>query len=362
MPPEVYENASAHIENNRRIDFELAGLLLLDGDLVQLGRLADSARRKRVGDKVYFIRNYHLYYTNICAWHCDFCAFSRRPGAVDAYSKTISQITHELEDLAPEIMEIRVTGGINPALPSDYYLDLVACIRQKLPDVQIEAFAATEISFIAHKMKLPVREVLLQLKAAGLNALTAGGAEIFNRDLRQKLCPHKPSIQEWIEVTKTAHQLGIPSNASILFGHLESYEDWLTQLFALRELQDETGGFNSFIPLVFLPQNTRLRDHPPLNFSEVLKMLAIARLILDNFKYIKFLWIYYGLEQVRQALQYGVNDLAGTVYERHKGVARSAGSVSPAYQTQEDLLKAIQDCQRIPVERGRFYEEKYVWG
>jgi aminodeoxyfutalosine synthase len=355
--PEALDETRRRIETDQRVDYRLAKALLLEAGLDELGGLADLARRRRVGDKVYFINNYHLYYTNICIWKCKFCAFSRRPAAADAYTKTIDDILAEIGGLDPEISEIRVTGGINPRLELPYYKALLSCIRDRLPEVHIEAFAPTEIAFIARQSGLSVEGVLKELRQAGLGSLTSGGAEIFNPALRKRLCPRKPSIRSWLEVNRTAHRLGIPSNASILFGHLETHDDWLRHLLVLRRLQDETGGFNSFIPLAFLPENTGLSSCPPLDFSQVLRMMAISRIVLDNFNQLKFLWLYYGSQRIQQALSFGVNDLAGTAYEKYRGVARSAGSGSPAYLAKSELIRLIKDCRRLPVERGKLYEE-----
>ncbi len=361
LPPDVLNELQNRIESGRRIDYKSARSLLTEARLEQLGMLADLARRRRVGDKVYFISNYHLYYTNICVWRCGFCAFSRNSSSPEAYTKTIAEVAAELDNLPPEISEIRITGGVNPALGLSYYVNLVSLVREKLPQVHIEAFAPTEIDFIARKSGRPADMILINLKEAGLDSLTSGGAEIFNSALRKKLCSRKSSVQRWIKVTKLSHHLGIPSNASILFGHQETYEDWLDHLFALRELQDETNGFNSFVPLALLPSGARLASSRRVAFTEVLKMIAISRIVLDNFKYIKSLWLYYGSNGIKQALNFGSNDLAGTANEKHRGVARSAGSGSPAYLGREELVSIIKDCRRLPVERGRLYQEKHVY-
>ncbi len=351
------------IKNNERIDYSLAESLLQNATLAELGKIADFARLQRVGDKVYFISNYHLYYTDICIWKCRFCAFSRSSGKADAYSKSIDDIAAELDFISPGISEIRVTGGINPDLTLSYYEELLSVIHNKLPHVHIEAFAPTEIAYIAEVSRLSPEKLLIRLREHGLGSLTSGGAEIFNTDLRKKLCPRKSSIDTWTSVTKTAHALGIASNASILFGHFESYSDWLFHLYTLRDIQDETIGFNSFVPLSLLSANTKLDYLKPVDFSCVLRMMAISRIVLDNFKYIKFLWLYYGsgAERIKRVLSYGVNDLAGTANEKHKGVARSAGSASSSYIDKKELVGLIKECMRIPIERDKLYHEKYVY-
>ncbi len=360
LPPDTLDDIRSRIEDNRRIGYPHAKSLLDNAGLNKLQVMADLARKKQVGERVSFINNYHLYYTNICIWGCKFCAFSRRPSAPDAYAKTTDDIAEEISQAGSDVSEVRVTGGINPKLDLNYYKRLLSCIRDRLPKVHIEAFAPTEVAFMAYKSNLSVSEVLLELKNAGLGSLTSGGAEIFNPELRKKLCPRKTSIAGWISITKTAHRMGIPSNASILFGHLETHDDWLDHLFTLRRLQDETGGFNSFVPLCFLPANTEMDYCPQADFSEVLRMIAISRVVLDNFKHIKFLWIYYGSRRIKEVLKFGANDLAGTANEKYKGVARSARSGSPASISRQELVSIIKDCRRLPVERGKLYEEKYV--
>lgn len=359
--PDTLDVAWRNVEEGNRIDYELAESLLTEVSLGQLRKIADIARQKRVGERVYFISNYHLYYTNVCVLQCKFCAFSRNPGDTGAYTKTIEEIASELRQLDPDVSEVRVTGGINPWLDLAYYEKMLCCIKEILPGVHVEAFAPSEIDFIARKSSRSAIDVLMRLKEAGLDSLTCGGAEIFNPVLRQDVCPGKTSVESWIDISKTAHFMGLPSNASILFGHLETYSDWISHLFTLRRLQDETGGFNSFVPLCFLPQNTKLDYCRKLDFSEVLRMIAICRIVLDNFKYIKFLWLYYGKEQIKEALNFGANDLAGTANEKNKGVARSAGSASPANMGKQELVETIKKCRRLPVERGRLYEEKHVY-
>ncbi len=343
------------LENHVRLEYDDGLALLYSNDMEGIRALADCARRTWVGDEVYYIHNYHLYYSNVCIWGCKFCAFSRRKNSPEAYTKTIKEITRELGRLEEAPSEIRITGGINPKLGLDYFLEMLGWIRQHMPDTHIEAFAPTEIDYLCRREGLGVWELLSKLKQAGLGSLTCGGAEIFSQSLRTELCPRKTSSRRWMEVVNISHLMGLPSNASILYGHLEKYEDRLEHLLTIRELQNRTGGFNSFIPLCFLPANTRLAHIRPASEREILKMMAVCRLMLDNFRYIKFLWIYHGLELARQALDYGVNDLGGTVNEGHKGVARSAGSKSGGATPKSDFLNMILEKGRRPVERGVLY-------
>jgi len=347
------------IQCGTRLSFEDGLVLLRSPDVAGVGALADYSRKNRAGDNVYFINNYHLYCTNVCVWECKFCAFSRPLNSPEGFSKSLSDVAAELESLSPQPSEIRITGGVNPNLGLGYYVEILHWIKENMPGVHVEALAPTEVAYIAGREKMSVGQVLETLRNAGLSSLTAGGAEVFNPELRRKLCPRKTSAEKWAEIVKIAHGMGIPSNASILYGHIETSEDRVGHLLTLREIQDETQGFNSFIPLCFLPANTALSHIEPLSDDEVLRMAAVSRLLLDNFKYIKFLWLYHGLDMAAKALDFGVNDLGGCVNEKHKGVARSAGSSSAPGAAAADFLALIRDKGRNPVERGRLYEEKH---
>lgn len=346
------------INSGTRLDFEDGLVLFNSADLKGVGFLADAARKQRVGDDVYFINNYHLYCTNVCIWECKFCAFSKPVNSPKSFAKTPAQVAAELTSLAEPPSEIRITGGINPNFDLDYFIEVLQWIKLNMPGVHVEALAPTEVAYLAKRSRKNVEDVLFILKEAGLSSLTAGGAEIFNAKIRRELCPRKSSSEQWVEIVKTAHGMGIPSNASILYGHIESLENRVEHLLILREIQDETQGFNSFIPLCFLPKNTLLSHLSKLPDDEILRMTAVSRLLLDNFKYIKILWLYHGLDLAAKALQFGVNDLGGSVNERHKGVARSAGSEVDNAAAANDFIEMIKLNGRNPVERGRLYDEK----
>jgi aminodeoxyfutalosine synthase len=346
------------IHSGIRLDLE-DGLALLDsGHMEGIKALACHVAGKRAGKEVYYIRNYHLYCSNVCIWKCKFCAFGKKRGNPGAYTKSIDEVINEISGLSEELTEIRITGGVNPVLDLNYYLAVIHFIKTHMPQVHIEALAPTEIDYLAQLENLEISEIVSRLKEAGLGSLSAGGAEIFNPDIRNRLCPRKTTGPEWINISRTAHLSGIPSNASILYGHIESYEDRISHLLAIRDLQDETGGFNSFIPLRFLPENTELSYLQAVGDAEALKMIAVCRLILDNFRHIKFLWIYHGIDMGMDALDFGANDLGGTVGEKERGVARSAGSIANSGVALSDFKSIIRAKGRIPVERGPLYSEK----
>ncbi|MBI4744841.1 MAG: CofH family radical SAM protein [Actinobacteria bacterium] len=349
---------SDRIERGERLSEENGIKLLESSDLLSLGRLADFVRRNKAGDEVYFIANKHLYYTNVCVWRCKFCAFSRNLNDSDSYTKTIEDLILEVKNSENGLSELRITGGINPKLSFEFFENLIFSLKSAFPYLHIEAFAPTEIDFIALSSGLSVEDVLIRLKKAGLGSLAAGGAEVFSPRIRREFCPKKTSGKRWLEITKTAHQMGVCSNASLLYGLTETVEERIDHLIEVRNLQDETGGFNSFIPLPFLPENTKLFSFSGSTGFDILKMIAVSRLMLDNFKHIKFLWIYGGLKLGQTALSFGANDLGGTVIEENKGVARSAGAKNFGFTTREELIRTIKRADRIPFERGVLYQAR----
>ncbi len=344
------------IENNERFNFEEGCYMLRSAALPELKLAADHARKKRVGEKVYFIVNKHIYYSNICAWRCKFCAFPKTANDPKAYAKRPEEILSEI-DTTPFVSEVRITGGVNPKLGVDYFREIFSLIRAKYPRIHIEALAPTEIDFIAKRDKLSPREVLVMFKNAGLGSLAAGGAEISSERVRKELCPNKSPFSTWLEVSKIAHKLGIKSNASILYGHIETIEERVAHILRIRELQDETGGYNAFIPLKFIPNAVSDIKSSILDDSDDLKMFALSRLLLDNFDHLKVLWLFNEKDFVKSALDFGANDIGGTVYEQNKGVARSACSDTEHCFTKADMIQLINECGRKPAERGKLYNE-----
>jgi aminodeoxyfutalosine synthase len=328
--------------------------LMNSDDIITIGQLANRVRERKSGNYAYFNTNRHINLTNICVSRCKFCAFSRDRNDPDAYAMTIEEIldiANSARNLG--ITEFHIVSGLHPDLPFDYYLEVISRLKEVMPDVHIQAFTAVEIDYFAKIANLSVKEVLIKLKEAGLGSLPGGGAEILNHRVREAVCPKKATSEEWLEVMRTAHNLGLKSNATMLYGHIETTENRIDHLLRLRELQDETGGFQSFIPLPFHPQNTALLDFKKPTAFENLKMLAVSRLVLDNFPHIKAFWIMLGLKVAQLSLLFGVDDLDGTVVEEK--ITHAAGAETDQSITKEELLELISVTGRIAVERDTLY-------
>lgn len=332
------------------------GLALFESsDLLRVGRLADQARRNQVGDDVYFVVNRHINYTNVCRNRCRFCAFSRAEGEPGAYTLTVEEVLAKArEGVEQGAREIHIVGGENPNLPYSALRAMVAGVRALAPAVHIKAFTASEIACFAEREGVTVEEIIRDLMDAGLNSMPGGGAEIFSADVRAQVCPAKISGEEWLEVHQTAHRLGLKTTATMLYGHVESYADRVDHLLRLREAQDQTGGFQAFIPLSFQPKNSALDYLPGPTGMDDLKTLAVARLLLDNFLHIKTYWVMTGLKLAQIALFFGANDMDGTVVEEVISLMSEAGhgQVVP----KDELVRVIRNAGRVPVERDALYQ------
>ena len=285
-------------------------------DLLAIGWLANHVREKRHGNVCYFNVNRHINPTNVCVAHCKLCAFGRSPDAPGAYTFALEEIWQRAEQGVREgATEFHLVGGLHPDLPFDYFLDLMRGLKQRCPGVHLKAFTMVEVGYFARISKLSIRDTLVALKDAGVDSLPGGGAEIFNPRVRKIICDHKVSGQQWLNIARTAHQIGLRSNATMLYGHIETDEERVEHLLALRNLQDETRGFVAFIPLAFHPENTGLAHLPkPTGFTD-LKTIAISRLLLDNFDHIKAYWIMLTPRVAQIALRFGADDIDGTVVE-----------------------------------------------
>ena len=338
-----------------RLDEAQARTLLESSDILALGAMADFARARDVGDEVFFISNRHINHTNVCRNRCLFCAFSHDEGDADAYTLTIEEVVDKARETLAEggISEIHIVGGEHPDLPFDYYLEMMRALRELAPDVHIQAFTASEIAHFARISGKPVPEVLAELKEAGLGSLPGGGAEVFSGRVRDLICERKISGQQWLDVMRAAHEAGLKSNATMLYGHVEQPGELADHMVRLRELQDDTGGFNAFIPLSFQPANTGLSELPgPTGFDD-LKMLAVGRLVLDNFRHVKAFWINVGLKLAQVSLVFGVNDLDGTVVEEK--ISHAAGVDTAQELSKAELVRVIRAAGRVPVERDTLY-------
>lgn len=353
----LLQNIRAKIEEGTRIsDAEALALFECD-DLLAVGELAAMANHQMNGDKVYFNVNRHINYTNICVNRCAFCAFCRENSEDDGgYTLALNDILERAAEAKEAgATEIHIVGGLHPDLPFDFYLEILAAIKADSPGLHIKAFTAVEIDYFATLTEQSTQQVIAELKAAGLDSMPGGGAEIFASEVRQKICPEKISGERWLEVTEQVHRAGLKTNATMLFGHVESYADRIDHLSRLRQLQDRTSGFQAFIPLAFQPDNTRVPGAKGVGGVDALKTLAISRLYLDNFQHIKAYWVMLGMKVSQVALAFGVNDIDGTVVEEQIG--HDAGADSPQKLSKEQLLSLIHKAGKLPVERDTLYRE-----
>ncbi len=337
-----------------RLDAADGLALYRTADLLALGWLANHVREQRHGNVCYFNVNRHINPTNVCVAHCKLCAFGRDPNAPGAYTFALEEIWQRAEQGVREgATEFHMVGGLHPDLPFQYFLDLMRGLKQRCPTVHLKAFTMVEVGYFSRISKLSIRDTLLALKDAGVDSLPGGGAEIFNPRVRKVICDHKVSGQQWLNIARTAHQIGLRSNATMLYGHIETDEERVEHLLALRKLQDETGGFVAFIPLAFHPENTGLSHLPkPSGFTD-LKMIAVSRLLLDNFDHIKAYWIMLTPRIAQIALRFGADDLDGTVVEEK--IYHDAGATTEQFTPRAQLERLIREAGRVPVERDTLY-------
>jgi len=344
------------IKDQERLSFEDGLILQQSKDLLGIGYLANLVRERMNGNRAYYVYNRHINYTNICENRCRFCAFSCDPHDPRAFTLTVDQVLEKALEVRNEpITEFHIVGGLNPELPFSYYLDLLRVLKSHFPQVHLQAFTAVEIDYLARLTGMSLEETLKELMAAGLGSLPGGGAEIFSSRVRGTLCPRKISAERWLEVMETAHRLGLKSNATMLYGHIETPEEQLDHLIRLRELQDRTHGFMSFIPLAFHPRHTQLDHLPGTTGFKDLKILAISRLMLDNFPHIKAFWIMLGLKLAQLSLSFGVDDLDGTVMEEK--ITHAAGAQTAEGVSRQELIYLIREAGRVPVERDTIYNQ-----
>ncbi|MGE5371208.1 MAG: aminofutalosine synthase MqnE [Solirubrobacterales bacterium] len=341
------------IKHGERLNREEAISLFTEQDLLEIGLLAKQVKLNKTGRDVFFNVNQHVNLTNICVSRCKFCAFARDPGQEGAYAMTIEEALDFARKGPSDMTELHVVSALHPDQPFSYYVDVIDAMRREFPGVHIQAFTAVEIEYFSRIANLSIREVLSQLKQAGLGSMPGGGAEIFSDRVRQATCHKKASAELWLEVMKTAHELGIRSNATMLFGHIETLEERADHLLRLRELQDVTGGFQSFIPLPFHPANTELTDIKRTSALDDLRTIAAARLILDNFDHIKAFWIMLGVPVAQIALEFGADDFDGTVVEER--ITHAAGATTDVGITRDRILGLIRESGYRPVERDTLY-------
>ncbi len=349
------ETIEEKISSNQRISAAEALYLLESNELLAIGKMAALVNQRKNGKNVFFNVNRHINPTNICVNRCAFCAFSRTTGEEGAYTLALDEIYRRaVEAEADGATEVHIVGGLHPDLPFEFYEEMLRGIRAKAPQLHIQAFTAVEIDYFSRISGLSVDDVLQRLIAAGHGSMPGGGAEILVEEVRQKICPEKISGKRWLDIIRQAHLAGLKTNATMLYGHLESYADRVAHMEMLRDLQDETGGFQAFIPLAFQPENSDLKlDIKATSGLDDLKTLAVARIFLDNFDHIKAYWIMLGEKVAQVSLAFGVNDLDGTVVEEKIG--HDAGASSPQSLTKEGIIRMIKKADRIPVERDTLY-------
>ncbi len=339
-----------------RLSLEDGVKLFNSPNLLGVGYLANLARERLHGKKTYFVYNQHINYTNICKNLCSFCAFARTEKQQGAYAMSPDEVEQKLRDRLHEpITEIHVVGGVHPDLPWDYYPALIRRIKQVRPEATVKAFTAVEMDHFSKISGLGLEKTLNELKAAGLEAMPGGGAEVFSSRIREKLFPRKISGDRWLEVMAAAHQAGIQTNATMLYGHMETIEERVGHLARLRELQDQAPGFMAFIPLAFHSANTGMDHLPATTGCDDLKMVAISRLMLDNFPHIKAYWVMVGMKLAQIALSFGADDMDGTIMEEK--ITHTAGASTPHGLTKTELIRLIETAGFEAVERDAFYRK-----
>jgi aminodeoxyfutalosine synthase len=334
------------VEQGERLSKEDGLRLLNSTDILEVGRLADYVRRKKAGDVATFVGNYHICFSNICINSCKYCVFRRNEKDPDAFTMSLDEIEAEAqkskEGYIPEILFL---GGLHPSLTLDFFEKALNRIRKTVPDIHILGFSPVEIDYFARQEGVSCGEVLERLKKAGLTAITGGGAEIFSPRVREKLaCPQKIGGERWLEIMETAHSREIYSNASMLYGFVENFEERIDHLIQIRDLQDKTNGFTHFLPFAF-----SWPDHPSTTGYDDIKMLSVSRLMLDNFTHIRAYWAHLGLKVAQTALSFGADDLNGITQKGR--IIHSSGAVSRKKSSAEAMVKIIRDAGRIPAER-----------
>jgi len=338
-----------------KLSFDDGVLLFQTGDFPAIGRMADHVKTRMWGDQVFFVLNRHINPTNVCVLSCSFCDFAKKKGDEGAYEMSMEEIIGLIDD---ETREVHIVGGHHPDWPFERYEEIVRTIHSRFPHTQVKAFTASEIDYFHRRWKIPPEESLARLKDAGLRSMPGGGAEVFSNRVKNLLFPGKAGAERWLEIHRIAHNMGIPSNATLLYGHVETYEERVQHLMLLRDLQEETNGFLAFIPLEYQIGDTLLvpRHASPM---EDLKTVATARLMLDNFPHIKAYWVVISEQTASVALHFGADDLDGTIGRER--IAHAAKAASPAGLARERMINLVTEAQRIPVERDALYNVVRVY-
>jgi aminodeoxyfutalosine synthase len=349
------EPIAAKVQSGERLNFDDGVALYRSGDILAVGWLANLVRERLHGDIAYFNVNRHINPTNVCVASCRLCAFGRKKGEAGTYTMALEEAWETAATgYTDAVTEFHIVGGLHPDLPFEYFLDLVRGLKERFPKTHVKAFTMVEISFLAKRAKLSIRETLQKMKEAGVDSMPGGGAEIFADRIRHIICDHKIDGGEWLETAKLAHQMGFRSNATMLYGHVESDEDRVDHLLRLRAVQDETGGFQTFIPLSFHPDHTALAHIPKSSGMLDIRQIAVGRLLLDNFPHIKSYWQMVTPKMAQISLRFGADDIDGTVVEEK--IYHDAGATTPQGMRRADLVRMITEAGRVPFERDTLYK------
>lgn len=353
-----WEDIAKDVELGIRLSAEDALVLWQDAPLWRLGELATARKRAVSGDKVYYNRNFHIEPTNLCVFNCKFCSFRRTKGSPEAWDKSMEEIEDQVRAYEGSgVTEVHIVGGVHPEHDIYYYCDMIRRVKAILPEVAVKAFTAIELSYMIQRAGLSTEDGLRLLIDAGMEAIPGGGAEIFDEELRAKICPDKGSTAEWFDVHRTAHKLGIKSNATMLYGHIESLEHRIDHLMRLRALQDETDGLNAFIPLKYRNFGNSMSEIGEVSVVEDLRTLAMSRLILDNVPHIKAYWVMYGKQTTEMALAFGADDIDGTIDDSTKIYSMAGADDQKPRMSVEDMRLMVERIGFRAVERDTFYNE-----
>lgn len=341
-----------------RLSAQDALILWQKAPLWRLAELATDRKRKISGDKVFYNRNFHLEPTNVCVFNCKFCSFRRPRGSAEAWEWSMEQMQEQVRRyVGSGVTEVHIVGGVHPEHSLDYYCSLIRNVKEILPEVSVKAYTAIELSYMIHRAGLSVKEGLHRLIDAGMDAIPGGGAEIFDEKIREKICPDKGSTKEWFEVHRAAHELGIKTNATMLYGHIENLEHRIDHLMRLRELQDATEGFNAFIPLKYRNFGNSMSEIGEVPIIDDLRTLAMSRLILDNVPHIKAYWVMYGKQTTEMALKFGADDIDGTIDDSTKIYSMAGAEDQRPKMSVEQMLQMVERAGFRAVERDTHYNE-----
>ncbi len=349
------------VVNKERITPEEGTYLFYNAELSHLGTLANYIREKRHGNKTYFNKNFHIEPTNICVFDCKFCSYSRflrEKDEYDAWELSEEDIYNAIKNYdGKDITEVHIVGGVHPKMGLAYFKNLIENIKKIRSDIHVKAFTAVELDYMCKKAKVSYEEGLKILKDAGQGSLPGGGAEIFDEEIRAQICKDKCTSEQWLQMHEAAHKVGMPSNATMLYGHLEKYEHLIDHMNRLRNLQDKTGGFNAFIPLKFRNKNNQMSDIEEVSIIEDLKVYAMGRIFLDNFNHLKAYWPMIGRKTTQLLLSFGVNDIDGTVDDSTKIYTMAGAEEQKPTMTTEQMIRLIKEVGRKPIERDSVYNE-----